>query len=53
MVIIIPFFLGVFYSLTDWNGVDMKINFVGFKNYMTIFHPIPLSIRFSSQLNLP
>jgi len=30
-------FLGVFYSLTDWNGVDMKINFVGFKNYKTIF----------------
>lgn len=32
MTVIIPFFLGVYYSLTDWTGVGMS-QFVGFENY--------------------
>jgi len=33
MIIIIPFSLGIYYSLTDWNGVSPIINFVGLKNF--------------------
>lgn len=33
---IYPILVGVYYSLTDWNGITKKFNFVGLKNYMTI-----------------
>jgi len=33
MVIIIPFFFGLYYSMTDWNGVKNSVNFVGLKNF--------------------
>ena len=36
MTVIIPFILGVYYSLTDWNGVTMT-KFVGLENYMSFF----------------
>lgn len=36
-VIVIPFFFGLYYSLTDWNGVSPDINFVGLKNFRTLF----------------
>ena len=37
LVIICPFFLGIFYSMTDWNGVSNVVNFVGFKNFVGMF----------------
>lgn len=37
MVIIIPFFFGLYYSMTDWNGVNNDVNFVGFKNFQYLF----------------
>lgn len=37
MVIIVPFGIGIYYSLTDWNGVNPVINFVGFKNFTGMF----------------
>ena len=37
MVIIIPFFLGIYYSMTDWNGVSKAITFIGLKNFTTLF----------------
>jgi raffinose/stachyose/melibiose transport system permease protein len=37
MIIVIPFFFGIYYSLTDWNGVSMDTNFVGFKNFRNLF----------------
>ncbi|MDL2317880.1 sugar ABC transporter permease [Eubacteriales bacterium OttesenSCG-928-A19] len=37
LVIIIPFFLGIFYSLTDWNGVRSDVTFVGLVNYRSMF----------------
>lgn len=37
MTVIIPFILGVFYSLTDWNGVGMTA-FVGLANYKNAFN---------------
>ncbi len=37
MIIIIPFFFGLYYSMTDWNGVNNNVNFVGLKNFMGLF----------------
>lgn len=37
MIIIIPFFFGLFYSMTDWNGVSNTIHFVGFANFKYLF----------------
>ncbi len=36
VTVIIPFIFGVFYSLTDWNGIKFE-NFVGLQNYITMF----------------
>lgn len=33
MVMLIPFFFGLFYSMTDWNGVSESIKFVGFVHF--------------------
>ena len=37
MVIIVPFGIGIYYSMTDWNGVNPIINFVGLKNFTGMF----------------
>ena len=37
MVMVIPFFLGIYYSMTDFNGVRTELTFVGLKNYETMF----------------
>ena len=36
VTVIIPMFVGIFYSFTDWNGVTFTQN-VGFSNYGTMF----------------
>ncbi|QGQ94518.1 sugar ABC transporter permease [Paenibacillus psychroresistens] len=36
--IVIPIISSVYYSLTDWNGLDPVINFVGMKNYHTLIN---------------
>jgi len=35
--VIIPFFMGIYYSFTDWEGLSSVINWVGFANYKDIF----------------
>ena len=37
VVIIIPFIIGIYYSFTDWDGVNAAKNMVGVANYTTIF----------------
>ena len=40
MVVVIPFFVGAFYSLTDWNATARagnSLNFVGLKNFTDSF----------------
>ncbi len=37
MVIICPFVIGIYYSMTDWNGVQPVINWVGFSNFAGMF----------------
>jgi len=37
MVIVIPFFMGIYYSFTDWNAITgTEVSWVGFKNYIAI-----------------
>lgn len=39
VVVIIPLITGIYYSFTEWNGrVDQVPNFVGLKNYKTVFN---------------
>jgi raffinose/stachyose/melibiose transport system permease protein len=37
MIIIVPFFLGLYYSMTDWNGVSLDVAFVGLRNFRNLF----------------
>ena len=37
MNIIIPFGFGLYYSMTDWNGVSSDIHFVGLANFAGLF----------------
>lgn len=36
MVVIWPAINGIYYSLTDWNGIGNTPNFIGFQNYIQI-----------------
>ena len=36
VTVIIPLCLGIYYSMTDWNGIQLT-EFVGFKNYAAMF----------------
>ncbi|WP_226581340.1 carbohydrate ABC transporter permease [Halobacillus litoralis] len=36
IVVVIPFFYGLFYSFTDWNGITANA-FIGFENYINLF----------------
>ncbi len=36
VTVLIPFACGIFYSMTDWNGIKFD-NFVGLGNYITMF----------------
>lgn len=38
---IIPFFMGVYYSFTSWNGVSSAAEWVGLENYFKIFKNDP------------
>lgn len=38
---IYPVLMGIYYSLTDWDGIARKINFIGLKNYEKIFTRSP------------
>jgi raffinose/stachyose/melibiose transport system permease protein len=37
MVILIPFFFGLYFSMTNWNGVSDSIKFVGFVHFARVF----------------
>ena len=38
LVEIVPFFQGLYYSLTDWTGLPTnELHFVGFQNYIDAF----------------
>lgn len=38
LVVIVPFLMGVYYSMTDWTAVQgLKANWIGFDNYKAMF----------------
>ncbi|MGG1365710.1 carbohydrate ABC transporter membrane protein 1, CUT1 family [Priestia megaterium] len=37
VIVLIPFFTGIYYSFTDWNGVNGTINWVGLDNFKYLF----------------
>lgn len=37
IIVLIPFFTGVYYTFTDWNGVNGTINWVGLDNFTYLF----------------
>lgn len=55
---IFPVITGIYYSMTDWNGMNRTYNFVGLKNFINIFHDmsfknaINFNIKYSIMLVL-
>lgn len=37
VIVLASFILGIYYSFTDWNGVNLQANWVGLRNYIKIF----------------
>lgn len=37
LFVLTPFFMGIYYSFTDWEGLSDVINLIGFGNYKDIF----------------
>ncbi len=47
MVVIVPFVMGIYYSMTDWTAVaGLKPNWVGFENYKGMFSDIAFRYSF-------
>jgi raffinose/stachyose/melibiose transport system permease protein len=41
MIIVIPFFMGIYYSLTDWNAITgTEVKWVGLRNFAAVFTDI-------------
>lgn len=36
-MVYLPFLMNIFYSFTEWNGIQSKATFIGFKNFIEIF----------------
>lgn len=45
VTVFIPFLMGIYYSFTDWNGIQVK-NFVGFTNYIKMFQQMDFTYSF-------
>ncbi|MFW6234655.1 MAG: sugar ABC transporter permease, partial [Spirochaetota bacterium] len=37
IIVVGSFVLGVYYAFTDWNGISLTADWVGFENFRTIF----------------
>lgn len=37
LLFIVPVFMGINYSFTDWNGLSQTYNYIGFENYVNLF----------------
>lgn len=47
VVVIIPFFMGIFYSMTDWTAIaGLKPTWVGFENYKEMFSDLAFQYSF-------
>ncbi|RUT31977.1 sugar ABC transporter permease [Paenibacillus zeisoli] len=41
LIVAVPFFLGLYYSFTSWNGISKHVTWVGLNNYIHIFTKDP------------
>lgn len=41
LVVVVPLIMGLYYSLTDWNGISEEIHFIGLANYHKILFDDP------------
>ena len=48
--ILLPLLMGIRYTFTDWDGISQIQNFVGFKNFHTVFHDKDLLIPIQNTL---
>lgn len=47
VVVILPFFMGLYYSMTDWTAVEgVKANWVGLDNYKSMFSNVAFQYSF-------
>ncbi|MEA1975985.1 MAG: sugar ABC transporter permease [Bacillota bacterium] len=47
IVVVVPFFMGIYYSLTDWTAVaGLKANWVGLDNYKAMFSDFAFKYSF-------
>ena len=46
LIVLIPFALGIYYSLTSWNGVSSNIAWVGFDNYKNLIQDQTFRLSF-------
>lgn len=37
LTVAVPFLMGIYYSLTDWNAISVNYSFVGLANYLRLF----------------
>ena len=37
LIVIVPMISGIYFSFTDWNGINNSANWVGISNYITVF----------------
>lgn len=40
-MVLVPFFLGLYYSFTSWNGISRHVEWTGLRNYLHIFTKDP------------
>lgn len=41
LIVAVPFFLGLYYAFTDWNGISRQVDVVGVRNFVHIFTKDP------------
>lgn len=41
LIVAVPFFLGLYYAFTDWNGISRQADVVGVRNFVHIFTKDP------------
>lgn len=55
MIVVASFILGIYYAFTDWNGISLSSNWVGWENFRTIFtedRQVGYSAMFTLRLTL-
>lgn len=48
--VVYPFFRGILYSFTDWNGINSSYNYVGLENYTRLFSDTSLLIPLKNSI---